>query len=183
MMKREEILKMQEGFLTEQSLGYFLKLIYEGAFFEHDKSFIKGLRIRPDYRSELLKIIVEFDGYNHYTSPDRIVADFENMEIYKSLGYKVIRIPYFVQMSKSVIKYLFEKNVDIEQTYKHGFVSSKATNVLPSSFCMLGIRKFQEDLDRFKFINEDLKDSLKQQLKIKKKRELVLPEQLFYLFD
>lgn len=174
---------MEEKFLTEESLKDYLGKIYPDVVFEHDKSFIEGRRIRPDYRSEKLELIVEFDGYNHYTSPDRIVADYDNTKIYSELGYKVIRIPYFVQMSKQVVKHLFDKEVNIEQVYAHGFISNKATNVLPSSFCMLGIKKFQEDLKRFDFIKSDIVESLKLQLVNKKKIELVLPEQLFYLLQ
>lgn len=53
----------------------------------------KRLLIRPDYRSETLKLIVEFDGVQHYTSPEQIRKDVSNTENYKRLGYTVVRIP------------------------------------------------------------------------------------------
>ncbi len=39
-----------------------------------------GRRIRPDYRCESLKLIIEFDGVQHYRNPKRIKADFENQK-------------------------------------------------------------------------------------------------------
>lgn len=79
----------------------------------HDKT-IPGLkkRIRPDYRCEKLKLIVEFDGLPHYKNPDRIIADEQNDIIYQHLGYKVVRIPYFIQLTNDVIKKLFGREVD-----------------------------------------------------------------------
>ena len=62
-------------FLTEEILFSYLKIIYPGYEWVHDKSFIKGKRVRPDYRCEELKVIVEFDGYNHYNSTSRIISD------------------------------------------------------------------------------------------------------------
>lgn len=59
-----------------------------------------GRKIRPDYRSESLKLIIEVDGLPHYQQPDIIKKDKEKTELYKKLGYKVVRIPYFIQLSK-----------------------------------------------------------------------------------
>jgi len=68
----------------------------------------KLYRSRPDYRSEKLKLIVEFDGLPHYTKPDIIEKDLKNNELYKNFGYKVIRIPYFVQLTNKAVKTLFD---------------------------------------------------------------------------
>ena len=43
-------------------------------------------RKRPDYRSEMLKMIVEFDGTPHYTDPKVIRADMEGVELYERFG-------------------------------------------------------------------------------------------------
>src|SRR5665213_84570 len=45
-------------------------------------------RSRPAYRSEKLKLIIEFDGLQHYTKPDIIEKDLKTTELYKTLGYK-----------------------------------------------------------------------------------------------
>lgn len=78
----------------------------------HDKQ-IKGLgkRIRPDYRCERLKLIIEFDGVHHYQIPDRIKADIYNQRIYEEHGYKVVRIPYFIQLSNETVRQMFDREV------------------------------------------------------------------------
>lgn len=172
-----------EKFLTESSLIDYLNLIYPNIEWVHDKPFIKGKRARPDYRCEDLKIIVEFDGYNHYTTSSRILSDIENTKLYESLGYKVIRIPYFIQMSSIVIKCLFDVEVDIEQQYPHGFISDTKFDLLPCDFNNLGIERFEKDLERFSYIKEDIVLSLKNKICILKDKRLVLPESLYYLVD
>ena len=67
----------------------------------------KKLRIRPDYRSDRLKMVVEFDGTQHYEKPDVIRRDLWNAEAYRRLGYKVVRIPYFIQLTQEAVKTLF----------------------------------------------------------------------------
>lgn len=67
----------------------------------------KKLRIRPDYRSDRLKMVVEFDGTQHYEKPDVIRRDLWNTEAYRRLGYKAVRIPYFIQLTQAAVKTLF----------------------------------------------------------------------------
>lgn len=76
------------------------------------KVYGKSYRIRPDFRSESLKLIVEFDGLPHYTRPAIIEKDKQNTAIYESLGYKVVRIPYFIQLTNEVVKQMFGVDVD-----------------------------------------------------------------------
>lgn len=78
----------------------------------HDKA-IEGIgrKTRPDYRCERLKMIIEFDGLQHYQKPDRIKADFESQKVYEMNGYMVVRIPYFIQLSNSVVKSMFGRDV------------------------------------------------------------------------
>ena len=172
-----------EKFLTENSLIDYLNLIYPNVEWVHDKQFIKGRRVRPDYRCADLKIIVEFDGYNHYTSASRILSDIENTNLYETLEYKVIRIPYFVQMSSVVIKHLFNVEVNIEQTFPHGFISSVSSDLLPCDFNNLGVKRFEKDLERFSYIKEDILLSLKNKVSKLNDKRLVLPESLYYLID
>ena len=67
----------------------------------------KKLRIRPDYLSDKLKMVVEFDGTQHYEKPDVMRRDLGNTEAYRRLGYKVVRIPYFIQLTQAAVKTLF----------------------------------------------------------------------------
>jgi hypothetical protein len=69
------------------------------------------IRSRPDYRSEQLKLIVEFDGLQHYTKPDKVQKDADLTTTYQALGYKVARIPYFIQLSNKAVLTLFGVDV------------------------------------------------------------------------
>lgn len=78
----------------------------------HDKPFLAtGKRIRPDYRCDRLKLIIEFDGVQHYQQPDTIRKDAENQKLYEQLDYKVVRIPYFIQLTNEVVKTMFGREV------------------------------------------------------------------------
>jgi len=171
-------------YLTEKTLGEWLSFIYKGYDFINNKKVPSSdISNRPDYRNEDLKIIIEFDGFRHYTEPKTILTDYKKDETYTKLGYKVIRIPYFVQISSEIIKTLFDKDIDIEQNYKHGFVDMQAA--LPSQFCWLGIGRFERDLDKFSCIREDIISSVKEKIiEFEGKgfsSDVVIPEPLEYL--
>lgn len=67
----------------------------------------KKCRRRPDWRSDSLKLIIEFDGIDHYRKPDQIIKDIEANKFYESHGYKVVRIPYFIQLTNDAVEKLF----------------------------------------------------------------------------
>ena len=75
-------------YLTEDSLGKNLEQIFD-THFVHDKTFIG--KFRPDYRNDDLKLIVEFDGWQHYTSAINILRDYKKDKLEQDAGYKVIR--------------------------------------------------------------------------------------------
>ena len=93
-----------------------------------------------DFRSELHRLIVEFDGDEHYRSARKILRDQERDAVFLAAGYRVIRIPYFVQLKRAVIVALFgdaaEDFSDFQQ-FPHGFIAK--TVVMPADFCELGI--------------------------------------------
>lgn len=85
--------------LHRTGLDEYLKVIFPDIHdWVHDKSIpnliVNGKRYakRPDYRSEQLKMIIEFDGLQHDTAPVKIKEDREKTEIYELFGYKVIRL-------------------------------------------------------------------------------------------
>lgn len=162
---------MNNEYLTEESLGVFLNEYFKDGEWIHDKCFLG--KSRPDYRNDRYMMIVEFDGYNHYTSTKRILSDNKKDDMYINNGYRVIHIPYFVQLSKDTVKNLFGVDVDIEQKYPHGFVDSKC--VLPSDFCYMGITRFINDIRRFGFIKSDIVKSLDDKIEKLGNRDLVLP--------
>ena len=133
-LKEVFIMKIKWGFLRETEalakragidkdtglhrtgLEIYLKVIFPKIDdWIHDKALgmVNGTlyRSRPDYRSEELKLIIEFDGLQHYTKPDIIEKDLKTTELYINLGYKVVRIPYFIQLTNKAVKTLFDVDV------------------------------------------------------------------------
>jgi very-short-patch-repair endonuclease len=151
----------QREYLTEVLLGQFLRERVDATFVANQP--VRGLerRFRPDYHSEAHKLVVEFDGDQHYRSSRIVLGDGERDAFFTENGFRVIRIPYFVQLSRAVITHLFR---DIAHTtsdflnFPHGFIAS--TVVMPADFCELGIARFEDDLKRFGYIAGDILQSL-----------------------
>jgi hypothetical protein len=110
---------------------------------------IPGCRKRPDYFSKQLGLIIEFDGIQHYQSPRRIRLDLENIHFYQSHGYKVVRIPYFIQLTRSAIKEFF--GVDVG----HKMFDEKIPSLgplgddTPAFLCHQGIVRMANEFLRF----------------------------------
>ena len=104
---------------------------------------------RPDYRSESLKLIIEFDGLQHYTKPDIIEKDKINTELYLSFGYKVVRIPYFIQLSNKAVKELFD--VDIREELFDESISSMGVERknTPAYLCPAGVKRMAEEFHKY----------------------------------
>jgi len=114
----------------------------------------KVLRIRPDYKSDSLKMVVEFDGIQHYQHPDTMLKDDEKTEIYKELGYRVVRIPFFIQLTKDAVLKLFGVRIEHELfdgRYPSLGVKGRCT---PAFLCPAGIermaREFVDFPDQYK---------------------------------
>jgi len=155
-------------YLTEQRLGDALKNIFPNHIFIYNKSVPNsGLKHhRPDYRCEELQLIVEFDGSEHYTNTQTIKNDQNKDLHYTQCGYKIVRIPYFIQLSEDVIKHLFGVSMKWEQKFPHGFIVDKG-EVLPCDMCSLGIIRFIDDLKRFSYLRNDIIRSLQEKAKKK----------------
>ena len=95
-----------DNYLTEELLGVFLKERFNLPFV-HNKPFIKGRRFTPDYNHSYFGLIVEFDGYHHYTKVDNCINDQEKYKLYSELGNNVIRVPYYIQLDTKGIISLF----------------------------------------------------------------------------
>ena len=140
--------------LHRTGLEDYLKVIFPKTDdWVHDKALgmVNGTlyRSRPDYRSESLKLIIEFDGLQHYTKPDIMKKDLKTTEIYESLGYKVVRIPYFIQLTNKAVKTLFD--VDMPEELFDGTISSlgiQGRNT-PAYLCPAGVKRMAEEFKRF----------------------------------
>ena len=162
-------------------LEKYLKIIFpETTDWVHNKK-MPGAKgdCRPDFRSDSLKIVIEFDGILHYTNPGNIIADRKKDEAYKEAGYKVVRIPYFIQLTNEVVEKLFGKKVD-EPLFSPKIASLfSALKNTPAYLCPAGVvrmaREFREYPDQYKVNLESLK--------AEKKPDLTGAELLEHLYE
>jgi len=134
-------------------LDDYLKFLFPGKTWIHDKPFGKRggqcYRIRPDFLCEDEKIIIEFDGLQHYTNPLNIRKDRENQKIYESLGFKVVRIPYFINLTTDVVKEMFGISVKrnlFDSIYPSMSVKWQNT---PAFCCYDGILRMAKEFKRY----------------------------------
>lgn len=109
----------------------------------------KKRRMRPDYRSEILKLIIEIDGLPHYQSPENILKDEKNTADYEAGGYKVVRIPYFIQLTNLAVRKLFGRDVS-EPLFDVSYSSlgPKGHNT-PAYICGAGISRMAREFKDF----------------------------------
>lgn len=154
--------------LCRTGLETYLKVIFPSiSDWEHDKSFPavidgKKCRKRPDYRSDALKLIVEFDGLPHYQKPDTIINDKENEIFYNSYGYKVIRIPYFIQLTNENVYKIFGVKVKTPLFPKGNTSLSVDQRSAPAFLCPAGIERMAEVYKNFPEEYQLEKEYLKQ---------------------
>ena len=96
--------------------------------------------IEPDFFIENLGIIFEFDGPDHYTNPFKIIRDerkYRGLNSIKKNGktakIRVIRIPYYYQLSKDVAKFIFNDLIkyfhnELENLPSGGFYTEEKYN-------------------------------------------------------
>ena len=140
--------------LHRTGLDEYLKVIFpETSDWIHDKAIgiVNGKYCgkRPDYRSDELRLIVEFDGIQHYTRPDIINDDFAKSELFESFGYTVVRIPYFIQLTNKAVKTLF--GVDVSEDLFDETISSLGINGQhsPAFLCPAGLKRMASEFRRF----------------------------------
>jgi len=176
-MKKETI----ENYLTEESLGIYLEEMFDNCNIIHNKK-VEGcnLRNRPDYR--IGYVIFEFDGYLHYTNPKTILKDYNCNKVW-SEKYKIIRIPYFIQMKRDILNNisLGDDYLKLESQFKSGFWSDDCK--LPAEFCELGIKRFINNYNYYKNHQKEIIESLEKKIENLSDILLVLPESLFEWFE
>ena len=135
------------GFLIQQKLEDALaQIVGDAAWHGKEIRVVAGRRQRWDmlYESPNGRIAVEFDGDEHYRNTLKIRADFDKDELAKQDKYRVIRIPYWVQLTTETLRHYFDLEAEIIQDFPHGFITTK---VFPASFCELGVQRFRTEMD------------------------------------
>jgi hypothetical protein len=136
-----------DGYLTQEKLALALKSVIDPSdWIGTETPVIKGRRFRWDMQAKIggEVVAVEFDGHSHYCDSMRIKVDHEKEHIAASVGCRVIRIPYWVQLTTQTVAHYFGIEAAIEQDFPHGFISSNI--VFPASYCGLGLQKFRSEL-------------------------------------
>ena len=140
--------------LNRNGLDEYLKVIFPDVddwIMDKQLGNINGItyKIRPDYRSETLKLVIEFNGLPHYQKPDVIISDYKKYEIYEKLGYKVVIIPYFIQLTADVVYDLFGIHVNPELLFPEGYPSLSILNKnTPAFLCDLGVKRMAHELNQ-----------------------------------
>lgn len=140
--------------LHRNGLEEYLKVIFPDVHdWVHNKGideFLGGKKVptRPDYRSEKKMLIVEFDGVQHYSRPERILKDVIATNDYRRLGYNVVRIPYFIQLTNSAIKEFFGVTVS-EPMFDIRYPSLGASKSAPAYLCPAGLERMAKEFRRF----------------------------------
>jgi hypothetical protein len=122
--------------------------------------------------------IVEFDGDQHYWNSLKIKVDSEKDAVAQSLGYSVVRIPYWVQLTTETALHYFGIQAQIAQDFPHGFISTK---IFPASFSEMGISRF---FSEFSTLPESTKNAVISSLRDRAKEhgfEYVLPPSLHHM--
>lgn len=177
------------------SLKDYLEVIFPHNTFEYNVSLKKDespsdveyKRYKCDALCRDLKLVVEFDGLNHYMDSHAVLNDFKRDLWFESIGYKTIRIPYWIQLSQDVVRDLFgvcleHPLCEIAYSFYNIFTQKVNLDILPGNMCELGRQRFITEYYKFSTdvrvqINKDLRKCLRE-LYSKELAEAALPEYL-----
>jgi len=171
-----------KGYLVQKKLEHFLKDIVGEANWMGRELRVPDSRRRWDmaYQLDGQTTVVEFDGDAHYWDSLKIKADIEKDAVAKRLGFKVVRVPYWVQLTDETALHYFGFRVRIEQDFAHGFI---ATKIFPASFSELGVDRFGRELSA---LPQDVRKAVVCSLKDRAAEygiAYVLPTRLRHLID
>lgn len=169
-----------EGYLVQKKLEEALREIVGVANWKGRELLVPGSRRRWDmaYAIDGETTVVEFDGDAHYWNSLKIKVDIEKDAVAKRLGFKVVRFPYWVQLTDETALYYFGLCAKIKQDFPHGFI---ATKVFPASFSDLGIQRFADELTALPIsVQKAVVSSLKERAE-EYQVEYVLPSVLRHL--
>lgn len=134
-----------DGYLTQKKLAAALAEIVGDDWLGSELK-LPNARRRWDmaYCRKDQTTVVEYDGDAHYRDPLKIKIDAEKDAVAHSLGYRVVRIPYWIQLDTKTLSHYFGLSAVVDQNFPHGFITTK---LYPASFCEMGISRFRSDLE------------------------------------
>lgn len=174
--------KNKNLWLDEENLYEDLKYIFGKDFIRNKIVPKSNCKYRPDFRNDELMLIVQYDGPRHYTDSKVILKDDIEDTVYQNLNYKIVRVPYYIQIETKIIKLLFDINFEYELKYPHGF--NEKNVILPANFCSLGLKRFERELDYFDIVKENVIDTLLNKIEENNyNSEIVIPDEFIYIID
>lgn len=134
------------GYLIQKKLEDALRQIVGENAWRGSELKVPSSRRRWDmaYETNGQTTVVEFDGDAHYWNSLKIKVDAEKDVVAEELGYRVVRIPYWVQLTSETLVYYFGLEKAIKQDFPHGFI---ATKIFPASYSELGVERFSRELE------------------------------------
>lgn len=133
-----------DSYLTERKLKTALQELFGSNWIGGQVS-LPGSRRKFDmaFREGSTTVLVEYDGDEHYRNSLKVKADKEKDALAAKNEMRVVRVPYWTQLDKLMVKHWFGLDAEIDQTFPHGFITTK---LYPASFCELGIQRFAQEL-------------------------------------
>lgn len=169
------LFKTRSEYITEESLGECLVALFPKETIKHNHPLFKT-KYKADYFIENLKLIIEFDGYRHFTDPNVFLRDRKKDKIANENDFFVIRIPYFLQLDRTVLQVEFAGFISEEissrlndfTSFGHGFIDEKAA--LPSQYCSLGRAHYQKIMKHIQKSYDKLYQRIQESLLVKASR-------------
>lgn len=162
-------MKLYNGYLSEILLENVLETLFPLSNIQ------KQVRFKIESKKTVIvdfvvdeSIIIEFNGFRHYTKTKTIERDFLLKSFCDKNNLKLVEIPFFLQIKKRNVDFLF-KDIKIfldweDPDYGDGFWSSDTTCVIPQDFNLVGYDIYQNIL---KNLNKDSVLEIEESLRIK----------------
>lgn len=134
-----------ESYLTEAKLAAALKQLV-GIAWVGGQATLPGSRRRFDmaFQDKGEVILVEYDGDEHYRDSLKLKADAHKDAPAITHGMRTVRVPYWVQLTNQTARHYFGLEVEVEQSFPHGFITTK---LFPAFFCEMGVERFRRELE------------------------------------
>lgn len=172
-----------DGYLDQSKLAAALRAVVgEDAWRGSEVQGAKPRRFRWDmvYAVDGQTVAVEYDGDDHYRDALKIKTDSLKDALARDLGWRVIRVPYWVQLTTETLRHYFGLDAEVRQSFPHGFITTK---LFPASFCEMGVHRFERELAGLPIdVRLAVVESLRERCK-EHGREFVLPTALAQLVE
>ena len=118
---------------------------------------IRAISKKHAIRIESQSLIVNILNRSWFQFANGIETTLAQNKYLESIGYRVVNIPYYIQLSKEMIEYYFDVEVDAALDcceYPSGFYdqevgSFQMTDMYPANFCIYGYRYFLDEYHKY----------------------------------